>query len=75
MKCAFIAGTAAGVLVGMVTYAMVEPMLPQKAKKAVRRGRRAIAGHFFYIIFYILYLNIVLFLNLLYNKIKVRITI
>ena len=33
MKCAFIAGTAAGVLVGMVTYAMVEPMLPQKAKK------------------------------------------
>ena len=42
MKCAFIAGTAAGVLVGMVTYAMVELMLPVKAKKAVRRGRRAI---------------------------------
>ena len=42
MKCAFIAGTAAGVVVGMGTYAMGEPMLPQKAKKAVRRGRRAI---------------------------------
>ena len=42
MKGAFAVGIAAGLIAGMASYAMVEPCLPAKAKKMVRRGRRAV---------------------------------
>ncbi len=42
MKASLVIGLAAGMVVGMAGYAMVEPCLPAKAKKMVRRGRRAV---------------------------------
>ncbi len=40
--CAFGVGMAAGLVIGMVSYVMAEPCLPPRAKRAVRRGRRAV---------------------------------
>ena len=42
MKCSFIIGAAAGTVLGMAAYALIEPMLPYCVKKTVKKGRRAI---------------------------------
>ncbi len=41
-KCAFLLGSAAGMILGAAVYIMAEPMLPMGARRAIRKGRRAV---------------------------------